>query len=344
MAVDVKPEKVGTEGAEPGLLVPSVLGAIYVMAGLGLVFYLIPTIWSATIGQLIVEYINRGINFLLLSAAMLAAAIGVLVLGNRLIGSQKPGVRAGSFVVLLIVLLSSVIVYWIGRGIAGGQPLEQTDQGGLVTLGLALIGLVGGGVFLLSRTKPNEWLPEFEAQGWFSFKPYKRNQGQRVRRLTMLGILILAGCGIYTLLAYRTLETVGYRVPVEVEGRTETRFLNDWVVQIPFMAGPVTLLKDVRFTIPLLLMLAAVWFAYRLVNWPAFADFLIATEAEMIKVTWPTRKRLIQDTIVVLLIVFILTVLLFFIDLIWGSILSFIRVLPSADGVDRGVEEIYKEW
>lgn len=342
--VDVKTEKAATHTSTSGLLVPSVLGGLFVAASLGVVFYLIPTLWMASLGPVVIENVNRGINFLLLAAVMFAAAVGLLIAGNRLVANQPIGVRAGSFVVLLVFGISSVIVYWIGRSLSGSQPVSQTDQGGLLTLALALVGLAGGGVFLLSRTKPDEWLPEFEAQGWFSFKPYKRNQGQRVRRLTMLGILILVGCGIYTMIAYRTLDTVGYRLSIEVDGRTETRFVNDWTVRIPFLAEPVSLLKDVRFTVPLLLMLASVWFAYRLVNWPAFADFLIATEAEMNKVTWATRKRLLQDTIVVLLIVFILTIILFVIDLIWGSVLSFIRVLPSAEGIERGAEQLYNDW
>ena len=33
------------------------------------------------------------------------------------------------------------------------------------------------------------------------------------------------------------------------------------------------------------------WFAYRLVNLSSFADFLIAVEVEMTKVSWPSRDR-----------------------------------------------------
>ena len=62
--------------------------------------------------------------------------------------------------------------------------------------------------------------------------------------------------------------------------------------------------------------------AWRIVNCPAFADFLIATEAELNKVSWTTRKRLIQDTIVVLMTVFLLTVFLFVVDVAWGKVLS----------------------
>ena len=62
---------------------------------------------------------------------------------------------------------------------------------------------------------------------------------------------------------------------------------------------------------------------------PTFADFLIATEAEMNKVSWTNRKRLVQDTVVVLVTVFLFTMFLFVVDILWIRILSapYIEVL-----------------
>ena len=96
----------------------------------------------------------------------------------------------------------------------------------------------------------------------------------------------------------------------------------DWIWLVPFSNQQVTELGDVRFTVPLLLGAAALWFAYRIVNFPAFADFLIATEAEINKVSWTTPKRLKQDTIVVLITVILLTLFLFVVDLAWSFVLS----------------------
>ena len=42
--------------------------------------------------------------------------------------------------------------------------------------------------------------------------------------------------------------------------------------------------------VPVALGLLGGWIAFRLVNLPSFADFLIAVEAEMNKVSWPTRS------------------------------------------------------
>jgi preprotein translocase SecE subunit len=109
-----------------------------------------------------------------------------------------------------------------------------------------------------------------------------------------------------------------------------------WSVLLPFTGGrTVTLLPSLQVTLPVLLAFAAFWLAYRVVNVPVFADFLIATEAELNKVSWTTQRRLIQDTIVVLVTVILLTVFLFVVDQIWAWVLSHIGVLqiaPSGGG------------
>jgi preprotein translocase SecE subunit len=98
---------------------------------------------------------------------------------------------------------------------------------------------------------------------------------------------------------------------------------------------PIPILPQVRFTVPLLLAALSLWFAWRLVNYPVFADFLIATEAELNKVSWTTRKRLFQDTIVVLVTVLLMAGFLLIVDLGCRTILGneWIRVIQiSKDG------------
>ena len=85
---------------------------------------------------------------------------------------------------------------------------------------------------------------------------------------------------------------------------------------------PLTLLPAVRYTLPLLLLAASMWLAWRVVNFPPFADFLIATEAELNKVSWTTKPRLIQDTIVVLAVTALLAIFLFAMDQTWRVVLS----------------------
>jgi preprotein translocase SecE subunit len=105
----------------------------------------------------------------------------------------------------------------------------------------------------------------------------------------------------------------------------------------------LTLVPSVRFVLPLLLGALALWFSWRLVNLPAFADFLIATEAELNKVSWTPRRRLVQDTIVVLVTTLLITFYLLFADLIWSQLLTRVGVLraPAKDAeVQTGGEDL----
>ena len=156
-----------------------------------------------------------------------------------------------------------------------------------------------------------------DAQGWFLLTPFKRTQGQKVRRGTILGILILAGCGIYTLINHWAPTPANQPFPY-------------WSVLVPFSGGrSIILLPALQVTVPVLLGLASLWFAYRTVNLPVFADFLIATEAEMNKVSWTTRARLVQDTVVVLVAVVLLTFFLFVVDWCWSLALKSVDVIHT---------------
>ena len=84
-----------------------------------------------------------------------------------------------------------------------------------------------------------------------------------------------------------------------------------------------------RYGFALALFAAGVWFAYRIVNFPKFADFLISVEAEMNKVSWPSRTELVRSSIVVIVVIGILVLILFgfdfFLRLILGQWLGIIR-------------------
>jgi preprotein translocase SecE subunit len=74
----------------------------------------------------------------------------------------------------------------------------------------------------------------------------------------------------------------------------------------------------IHYWAPGLLLLAGAWLSYRLVNLPVFADFLIAVEAEMNKVSWPTRPELFRASTVVLILIFSLAMILGAYDFFWG--------------------------
>lgn len=313
MAVAVKnsPETT-TRFALESVALHSLLGGLYVLGSLALVFGVLPALWAATVSGPIAGSIGPFVDAALLILVMLAAAVGLSVLGQRLIGpSPAPGVKAGTFFTIVGLLAVGFATLIVGNIL---QVRLGPDSG----LGLAITLAVGAGLLLLGfvglvHPAYRKFLLQVEAQGWFSAAAYKRSQGQRVRRGTILGILVLAACGIYSLLAHHTLET---------------GLSPHWLVALPFSGGrTLILLPDVQFTVPLLLAGASLWLAWRVVNFPTFADFLIATEAEMNKVSWTTRKRLVQDTVVVLTTVLLLTVFLFFVDVLWGWGLSKVGVL-----------------
>jgi len=72
--------------------------------------------------------------------------------------------------------------------------------------------------------------------------------------------------------------------------------------------------------VPGALLLAGGWFGFRVVNWPRFADFLIAVEAEMAKVSWPGKTELVRASIVVIFTIFFLAMILFVFDIAWQAV------------------------
>jgi preprotein translocase SecE subunit len=99
----------------------------------------------------------------------------------------------------------------------------------------------------------------------------------------------------------------------------------------------IPLFPYVKLTLPFFVAGLFLWFSWRLVNLPVFADFLIATEAELNKVSWTTRNRLKQDTIVVLITVFLLSVFILTMDTVWYKLLSWspVGVLQTQKKTDQ---------
>jgi preprotein translocase SecE subunit len=352
--------------------VDSLLGTVYVLGSAGIVFYLLPAAWH-WLGL----STDSPILYALLALVMLVVATGLVIGGSRLVGPTPPhGLRAGIFLACVGVLVACLI----GSGV--GMLLEQSA--GLIhpTVGVAItavvfVALLAGLAFAFLSGRVEKWMILLEDQGWFSAQPYKRSQGQRVRRATILGVLVLAGCGIWSLINHRNLGSGGsWEIPIPYTGQVtvqnpgstglvagqvvdqatflktnreieqaaasqaqERARLQEAGQPLPVTIRPLTpatgllayqsltLLPQVQFTLPILLSLLALWLAYRVVNFPAFADFLIATEAEMNKVSWSTRPRLINDTIVVLIATLLLTVFLFVVDVAWSQLLSRIGII-----------------
>jgi preprotein translocase SecE subunit len=517
MAVAVKnPPVSAASNPYDRMPVVSLVGAAYVVVCLGIVFGVLPYLWRTAVGFTTIS------GDVLLGLLMLAAFTALAVVGARLLGPKQPaGARAGIFAVLagfvLVLLLTRWASLWLEYEVYT-RPLfgDSAVTTGLVLTGLIALALIALGVYLFLRPETEKYLIQFEGQGWFSAAGYKGLQGQRVRRGTILGILLLAGSGVYTMnnngflrrvperwslnipfTGMVALESLGDAGPIlkelptpvkeqlqlqivgtgdaglpvgevvtqkayrdalnnrinqapdlsqaakdrlkeELAGKDITEVLNlpgssaalvaavgptalvtlppaglpeaeirinrfalrdvndllnqeyvrvgegpkqqlstlatgslvkttafneaaskikkeedKPVREAPFAAAgapvyqPLTLLPALRYTLPLLLLAASIWLAWRVVNFPPFADFLIATEAELNKVSWTTRPRLIQDTIVVLVTVALLAIFLFLMDQTWRVVLSWkpIGVLQlNEDQSEKNKSAELKPW
>src|SRR4029079_17751124 len=87
-----------------------------------------------------------------------------------------------------------------------------------------------------------------------------------------------------------------------------------------------------RFGVPAAVGLVLGWCIFRLVQYPPFVEFLIATEAEMNKVSWTSRDDLYRATTVVLTTVVLMSVFLFGVDFLWSNLLQIIGVLKFGGG------------
>jgi preprotein translocase subunit SecE len=113
----------------------------------------------------------------------------------------------------------------------------------------------------------------------FRFGFYKRNQGRIARQATLAALAVIVGLGAWSV----------------------SDFYQD--------KGPT-----LHYIIPLVFLLIGLWASFRIVQMPAFADFLISVEGEMNKVSWPSRSELFRASVVVMLVIFFLAALLFVYD------------------------------
>ena len=134
--------------------------------------------------------------------------------------------------------------------------------------------------------------------GMFTASRYKRSQGRIARQVTFGAIL-----AVFAALAWRSgpaLSEFG-------------RWLASYVVAAGRMDSLLVRLAT-EYTLALLVVAFGAWVAFRIVNIPSFADFLISVEAEMNKVSWPSRGELYRASLVVIVVIFLLTAILLFFD------------------------------
>jgi preprotein translocase subunit SecE len=132
-----------------------------------------------------------------------------------------------------------------------------------------------------------------EKRGLFSM--YKPGQGKYVRWGTVAGLSIFILTGAYWL---GEVVLAMYGTPVKAAA----------VVVWVGLLGLATFL---------------------LVNSPKFGEFLIMTESEMRKVTWPSRRDVINSTKIVILMTLILALLLWIVDIGFLKLFEVLHILKN---------------
>ena len=94
-------------------------------------------------------------------------------------------------------------------------------------------------------------------------------------------------------------------------------------------ADPLNYAIEIQLGVPVLMFVLGGYGIFRLVNGQRFADFLIATESEMKKVSWSSRAELVGSTLVVIVTVIILSAYIFGVDSLVAKGLNLLGVLPS---------------
>jgi preprotein translocase subunit SecE len=125
----------------------------------------------------------------------------------------------------------------------------------------------------------------------FRSSRYKRSQGKVARQITFFAILATVAIGAWRLSDAATTEVTRYAIPAAV-------------------------------------VVIGAWAAFRIVNLPRFADFLISVEAEMNKVSWPSRAELFRASMVVIVVIFMLTAILFSYDLVLKYVIGWFLGSP----------------
>jgi preprotein translocase subunit SecE len=125
------------------------------------------------------------------------------------------------------------------------------------------------------------------------FEIYKKGQGTTARWIAAVGMGALAAFGTFEL--YDSLSAVGGS----------------------FHLGSVEVTYSTLAS-ALVFLLAAALIGW-LVNLPKFVDYLIMSEVELRKVSWPTREELKRQTTVVIIALVAFSLVLWVADLIFTS-------------------------
>ncbi len=122
-----------------------------------------------------------------------------------------------------------------------------------------------------------------------SMQIYKPGQGKYTRLVSGISVAVIVAIGCWRL--YERLAATD---------------LNQWIV----------------FLLPLIVVLAVAAAIYWVLNKPSVADFMIASEGELKKVNWSSRKEVAVSTFVVIIVVVVMAALLGTTDMVFQLIFN----------------------
>ena len=147
-------------------------------------------------------------------------------------------------------------------------------------------------------------------------KFYKKGQGMisRIIAWIFLGAFAMFGC----ISLYSFIDKVDYSVTPE-----RVTFWGTELLKIPFF--DLTIYLGLIISILLFALLLFIIYMF-IINRPANADYLIETEYELRKVSWPPRHEYWGSSLAVIVSVIIMGVFLVVIDQVWGRLMSLIKI------------------
>jgi preprotein translocase subunit SecE len=137
--------------------------------------------------------------------------------------------------------------------------------------------------------------PEKDARLVALFDIYKRGQGRYARTITFVAVILIGLGGAAALSG----KLGGYAL-----------------TQAPLIS----------YGVPAVFVFVLGLLIFWLVNRPKSADFLIATEGEMKKVSWSSKKEIIGSTKVVIVATFIMAAILFAVDILFATLFRMLGV------------------
>jgi preprotein translocase SecE subunit len=152
------------------------------------------------------------------------------------------------------------------------------------------------------------------APGFFAI--YKRSQGYWTRMGTAIAATVIGACVAYNL--YKYLPPF---LPMPEQGSMSNE-------QFAFATAQAeTLHTHIALGVSLGFLAVYALVGWYLMNKPSNVEFLIATDVEMKKVNWTSRRELIGSTKVVVSFMFLTAIFLFAVDMIFRLLMQLIGVL-----------------